>query len=247
MSWVAVAIGGGTALTKGIQANQSKQRQKGYIEDSYRRASQGLDIAQRGARESGAESLNARGLAQDGSVTASPIHTAMIGGLMKSLSNPNTIGGQVQSDAGVQMGLERQDLDTQHTRAQRENKVEYENALLGAGVSGVETGIGVHGAIADWQASKKIPTPGGGGGGSGGPPMLPPPTPTLVPPSSNPVGDISFTPQRSSIHAALLSAASYDGIHPNDPLGEPTSKTYTGYRPPKLAEPGQSNASFTAG
>lgn len=248
MAWVSVAIGAGTAVARAIGANQTKQRNKGYINDAYRRQSQQLDITQAGAREDSAESLNARGLAQGGSVTASPIHAAMIDGLMRATGAPNTIGGQVQSNAGVQMGLERTDLDTQHSRALTANKVGYTNALIDAGVSGIGAGENVHSAMSDYAAAHpstgtspvdaatgaKADAISSGLSPLAGPSYIPAAAPT---PGFN----------RAAVHSLMLSATSFDRIHPNNPLGDETSSWYTGAKAPKLADPSQSNASFTVG
>jgi hypothetical protein len=241
-----VAALGAGALRAGIGAitgNQRKQRNKGYINDAYRRSSQELDTRQRGARQSLAESANARGLAQGGDISASPIHTAMRAGLMKASGSPSTIGGQVASDANVQMGLERQDLDQQHDRALKENKAEYVDTLLGSAASGVQTGMNVYGAGKDLGA--------GGGGVTGAPPVDGTPNLDI---GAAPT-DAAYTPSarlpkldRNAIHASMLSATSYDGVHPNDPLGETTSAWST--HPPqqnRLAVPGEANASFNAG
>lgn len=246
MAWVSVAIGAGTAVAKAIGANQTKQRNKGYINDAYRRQSQQLDITQAGAREDSAESLNARGLAQGGSVTASPIHAAMIDGLMRATGAPNTIGGQVQSNAGVQMALERTDLDTQHSRALKANKVGYTNALIDAGVSGIGAGENVHSAMSDYAAARPSTGPGSGDAATGA-------AADAISSGLSPLPGPSYTPaaapavDRSAVHSALLSATSFDGVHPNNPLGDETSSWYTGAKAPKLADPSQSNASFTVG
>lgn len=239
-----IIAGGVRAGIGAISANQTKQRNKGFINANYRVAKQRLDREQGTARQGIAESLNARGLAQGGDVSASPIHAAMVqdshkekrtvavptgvpGGMRSReievnvndgdpqmrASGPNatTLGGQEVRDANEEMGLEQFDLEQQRDQALAGNKSDYNNALLGAGVSGVQTGIGVYGAGKDFQAMQT-----------------------------------AKAADRSKIHAMMLSGSAYDGVHPNDPLGEPTSAWSTQPRSPKLASPGQENASFNA-
>lgn len=242
MAWVAVAIGGGTAIAKAISANQSKQRTKGYINDEYRTASQKLDIEQRGARQSIAESANSRGLGQAGSVSASPIRATMVDGLMRSTGRPNTIGGQEAADAGVQMGLESKDLNTQHDRALKQNKTNYANALLDAGVSGVNAGVSAYGAEQDLKAMRDP-----GASGFSGDQVA-----SALDAAGQPLAGASFTPtaapklDRSAIHSAMLSATSFSGVHPNDPLGDPTSAWST-HPKTRLAGGDETNASFNVG
>lgn len=192
----AMAAGGLRAGIGAIQGNQKKQRNKGYINAAHRTAKQRLDTDQGEARQGIAESLNARGLAQQGTVNASPIHTAMVGEKMTASGSPVTIGQQQVSNANEEMGLEQQDLTQQKDRALKENKAEYMNALLQSGVSGIQTGIDVYSAGKAMQAGK-----GGAGGAGGAAPLA----------------------SRSKIHDTMLSSMSYDGVNPIDPLGSSTS------------------------
>lgn len=228
---IAAAIAAGT-LRAGIGAitgNQRSQRNKGYINAAHRTAKQRLDTDQAGARQGIAEQLNARGLAQGGGVSASPIHTAMVGERMvanpaariatkdgaappaQPSGAPATIGEQVVSDANVEMGLEQQDLEQQKEQALTENKAERNNAYLGSAVAGVQTGMSVYGAGKDLQTARS-----------------------------------ASAARRSKIHETLLSGMGYDGVNPVDPLGAPSSAWSTQPRS-IIADPNQSNASFNVG
>lgn len=68
------AVAGG--LWKAISGNQQKQRNKGYIHDSYVMAKQSLGVRQGQVRQSTTESLNRRGLGAG----LSPLHRAIAGG-----------------------------------------------------------------------------------------------------------------------------------------------------------------------
>jgi hypothetical protein len=68
------ALAVGNAIYKGISGNQTKQRNKGYIEGNYQMAKQSLQKRQSDIRQSTNEQLAARGLAQGG---LSPIARAM--------------------------------------------------------------------------------------------------------------------------------------------------------------------------
>ncbi len=254
MSWIvaAVSVGALTAGGKAIEANQAKQKNKGYIADAYRTASQKLNLEHAGARESEAEGANARGLANDGAVTANPIPTAMVNGLMTATGPaPTTIGGQERADAEVQMGLETKDLSQQDTRANQENASQYTNALIGAGESGIQAGESVYTGGTDFAAGRNAAAAadaarattaaiGAGNAPLASPTFTPTAAPTAAPPTSPDVSSAS-----NPIHDSLLSGMSWGGIHPNLPLGSPSSAWYTGSKP-KIAQPGETAGAFNA-
>jgi hypothetical protein len=142
MSWVATAIAGSAIIggvAKGVQGNQDKQRNKGFIDANYRLASDRLNTQQRGVRQDTAESLAARGL--------SPVAGAMMSG-----STPHTLGAQQTADTEHELGLERQDLNNQHDQALKTNQAQYDNTLLGAGVGAVTGTMQAYGAHQDMNA-----------------------------------------------------------------------------------------------
>jgi hypothetical protein len=243
MSWVvASVVGGGTAILKAVQANQTKEKNKGYISQADREAQQKMNVSQAYAREGGAESANARGLAQGGAVTANPITTAIdANGMVKATGTPTTIGGQDQSNMGTQMGLEQRDLTNQYTRAMHENQDTYNESLINAGVGGVETAIGVRNASGDKQAGDQATLAGKVAAGVTA--NMNAPTPSVAPPTatlSSP--DVSSSASENPIHTEMLNKFSAFGVNPTSPLSSGAWST----RPPKLASPGQSAASFTA-
>lgn len=211
---IAAAMGVRAAVGA-VQANQQKQRNKGFVNANYRVGKERLDRSQRVARQDIAESLNARGLAQGGSVSASPIHAAMTAtgdtSQVTSAGPASTIGEADVRDSNEEMSLEQQDLGQQRDQAIKSGKAQYNNDLVGSGVAALNTGMEVYSAGKDIQASRA-----------------------------------SAAASRSKIHATMLSGAAYDGVHPNDPLGEPTSAWSTHPRTPKIADPMQSNGSFNA-
>jgi hypothetical protein len=146
------ALAVGNAIYKGISGNQTKQRNKGYIEGNYQMAKQSLQKRQSDIRQSTNEQLAARGLAQGG---LSPIARAMAansgtypdrpgvisqndrvppGGLG---GTPHTLGEQQQSDNDEQFRLEQVDVEQQREKAERENKADYIDTLVNAGTSGI--------------------------------------------------------------------------------------------------------------
>lgn len=151
---IAAALGVGRAIYGAVDGNQKKQRNKGYIEDSYRTAKQRLGLKQAAGRQDAAEALGARGLTSGGDVNASPIQTAMMNGQMTAQgAAPHTIGAQLASDNAVQMGLESQDLEQQHSQAERENKANYTNTLIGSVLNGAQDAMGVYNAGKELGAS----------------------------------------------------------------------------------------------
>lgn len=221
---IAAAIAAGTirAGVGAIQANQQKQRTKGFVNANYRLAKDRLDRSQGAARQGIAESLNERGLAQGGGVSASPIHAAMVekGHERTQMTAQgagavaSTIGEAETRDANEEMALEQTDLTQQRDQALTQNKADYNNALLNSGVAGVQTGMSVYGAGKDLGAMNAAK------------------------------GTATASMDRSKIHSMMLSGSAYDGVHPNDPLGDPTSAWSTQPRGSKLADPMQSNGSF---
>jgi hypothetical protein len=160
MSWVVTAIAGTTAVVGAVDANQKKQRNKGYISDAYQNSRQRLDLKHEYGRQDAAESLGARGLTSGGDVNASPIATAMVGGKMTAQGEaPHTLGAQVTSDNAVQMGLESTDLENQRGRSEQENNAQYTSSLIGSALNGVQMGVGAYGARQDLAAMKGMDTP----------------------------------------------------------------------------------------
>lgn len=140
----AYAVGKG--LYGAVNANQTKQRNKGYIEDAYRGALQRQSVHDQDVRQGTAESLNARGLtagAYDG------------GG--------GTLGSRAASDVERELGFEHHDLDAAHTRARNENQADYVNNLVGAATGTAE---GIMSAYSAGQTMKATKALGGGAAAS---------------------------------------------------------------------------------
>jgi hypothetical protein len=143
MAWVAAAVGAvslGGGIYGAISGNQNKQRNKGYISDNYRLASQALDTHQANTAQGTAESLNARGL--------SPIQSAM-----GATGAPTTLGGQVQANEQKQFGLERKDLTQQKDAALNQNNVQGTNSIISSIVGGVGGALSAYGAHQDLSSS----------------------------------------------------------------------------------------------
>lgn len=153
MSWVAVAIAGAATVYGAVDANQKKQKNKGYITDSFQTAQQRLALKQRAGRDDAASALAERGLTGGGDVTASPIAAAMTSGTMQAQGGtPHTLGAQITSDNAAQMGLETQDLEQQKTKAEHDNYDQYRGAVINSAVQGISTGMNVSSAIGQMRA-----------------------------------------------------------------------------------------------
>lgn len=159
MSWIATSIAAAATIGGAIDANQKKQRNKGYIADAYTSSKQRLALQQTAGRQASAEALGARGLTSGGDVNTSPIATAMVGGEMTATgATPHTLGAQQASDNAVQMGLETKDLEQQRGQAEAENKAQYTSSLIGGALNGVNMAVGLHGAGQEIGAIKE-PSP----------------------------------------------------------------------------------------
>jgi hypothetical protein len=149
---------GAYAVGKGIygavNANQIKQRNKGYIEDAYRGAVQRQNVHETDVRQNTAESLNARGLLSGGpqftQTSPSLTQSAYAGG------TPTTLGGQQEADTNRELALERHDLDAAHTRATNENKADYLNALVSAGTNTAQGIMSAYGTSQTMAATSAL-------------------------------------------------------------------------------------------
>lgn len=207
-----LAAMGARSLIGGIMGNQTKQRNKGYINANYRMAKEQLGVSQGLGRQNIAEDLNRRGI--------SPVAQAMVGGV------PDTLGGQVQSDAEHQFGLERQDLETKHNYALATNNADYMNSLVGSVASGATTAMQLAGASADMGAAQ------GGAAASSAP---------------SPVASAMMSGGDVSPDVTHIGMGGVDAI---DPLGNPASSWYSGGRGGKMTMSGAglTNSDFnTAG
>lgn len=155
MSWVAVAVGVGTAATKGVQANQERQRQKGVIGKAFGIAGQRQKLAQTDVRTSQDESLGRRGLTQGGGVSdAGPV-----GLKTPSVTGAHTLGEQANADLGREQSLEAQDLEAKRSASLSDINAAANEAEVGGVASGIGTGFELAGAL----HSNVTTTPGNAG------------------------------------------------------------------------------------
>lgn len=140
------ALSIGKGIYGAIQANQQKQRNKGYINDAYRSGVQRMETRQGDVRQSTSESLNARGLLGGG---VSPIHKLMAGG---STVDATDLGSQRMATNESEFGLERHDLDAQHERDLNENKAAAVNAQIGSIAGGIQGAISAYSTGQDMKA-----------------------------------------------------------------------------------------------
>lgn len=142
MSWVAVAVGLGTAAVGGVQANQERQRSKGVIGKAFGIASERLKLRQGDVRQDTGESLGARGLTQGGG------GRDLAAGTMTSL--------------GKEQGLETADLN-----ARKDSELSTVNAnanagIVGSVVRGIGTGVDLGNALHPGAEANRYPGSFGG-------------------------------------------------------------------------------------
>lgn len=164
----ALAAGAGRAIVGGVMANQTKQRNKGYISAQFRAQSERMNVHHGDIRQSTNEDLNRRGLVGSNADVA-PSHEAIMGytpeqdrenmrrmrkggqtllgpSVLQAASGaPSTLGGNVQKQLGHEFGLDRKELSDARDRALNENKADYLNAIVGAIGSGAQTATSVYG------------------------------------------------------------------------------------------------------
>lgn len=201
MSWIAVAIGGTAVaggVYKAVSGNQRSQRNKGYIEENYQMSKKRLGRQQEDVRQATTEGLIQRGLAQGG---LTPIQRAMAGGgaapqkwdgkggvmgIGKNAAanqnathevaaayagTPHTLGEQLQVDNDEQFRLEQVDLEQKRGQAERENRADYLDTLVDAGLGTAQGIAGAFGARADIKGiqQSRSETANGSQVGIGGP------------------------------------------------------------------------------
>lgn len=214
---VMAALGVGKSIYGAIEANQVKQRNKGYINDAYRTASARMSQQQATGSEENLESLNARGMVSGG---VRPIHAAMVNGT----SNATDLAGQSQANLEREYGLDRHALDAAHTQALNENKADALNAQIGA----ISSGIGsVASAYGSGQEMAALNAAGGSGASS--------------------AAGTAASANQSPIASAMLSGSAFEGIHPVDPLGDPTSAWHMPGSTGTTIGDGQANYGFNTG
>jgi hypothetical protein len=172
-------LGALEGLAGGIEANQTRQKQKGIIGKAFTIAKQRQAISQTDQRQSTAEGAVARGLTSGGGVTTGGPASLTTPGV----SGANTLGGQIGQDLGREQSLEVQD-----TNAQEQAALSGVNAQANAGEIGAAAS-GVGGALSGVAAGQEYNAWGGihpvqpfGIGGGGG-------TPTPTTSSFNVFGD----------------------------------------------------------
>lgn len=232
MSWIAAAMTAtavGGAVWKGVQANQTSQRNKGYINDAYRTAQARMQTQQAQGTEANQESLNQRGLL--GAV--GPIRAAITSGVGAGTTPGATdLAGASQSNLAGEYALDRKSLDAQHTQDLNENKAARDNAEIGAGIQGIQ------GIASGVSAAQGVPSPGAGSADVSGIANQP------LPGVASPIP--SASPMMSPIRSALLTGGSAFGVHPTDPLNDAMSSMHTphGFT---IDGTGMSNSSFNSG
>lgn len=155
MSWVAVAIGIGTTAAGAISANQQRQRAKGQIGKAYAAGRARLDLRQGDTRQSFAEDLTARGLANAGDVTVGR-SVSPEGGSGGSpairLGGARTLGEQQSVDLRREQQLEQTAMRDEKDASVANVNAQTDQAMVNAGIQGISAGISAKGAAHELSA-----------------------------------------------------------------------------------------------
>ena len=152
-------------------ANQGRQKNKGIIGKAYALGRQRLNLSQQDTRESQAESLGARGLAQGGNVRdMGPVSPTMgpkgeAGAAPVSVGGAHDLGGQATLDEQREQQLEQTGLSNQAQSAYAANDAN-------ANTSELNSAIAAGGDIASAFANKPAPNVSGGPSASATPASL---------------------------------------------------------------------------
>lgn len=157
MSWVAVAVGLGSAAVGGVSANQERQRKKGIVGKAFGIAEQRQRLRQQDVRQSIGESLGARGLAAGGAVR----DTGAVSGVTPSVAGAHDLGGQQMADLAREQSLEVQDTAARKNSELSNVNAEANSSMIGAAVNGISTAVGLKSSLNESAAAG---TPGVGSG-----------------------------------------------------------------------------------
>lgn len=138
LGWTIAGLDVAKGVYDGVEANQTRQRNKGYINDAYRTASARMEQQQRYGAQGNAEALNARGLV---SGSLSPIKAAMVNG---SGTGATDLAGQSQGELLREYALDKHSLDSAHTQALNDNNATAMNGEIGGiaeGIGGIASGV----------------------------------------------------------------------------------------------------------
>lgn len=178
-------VGAGIGVLGGIAgavgANQRSQKNKGLINAAYTRGRQRLNLNQADERQSSAERLGARGLAQGGSVRLGGIArpaafragyngTGPINELSKrftglgydpgtgtNVTGAHSLGEQYTADQGREQTLEQQDMATERDNALKANNDERTNAYVNAAIGGVSSAVNGYNAVSAYNDAYQKP------------------------------------------------------------------------------------------
>lgn len=151
MSWIAVAVGGGSAIAGIVQTNANRQRQKGIIGKAYDTAQARMSISQTDTREQVGESAGQRGLTQTGSVTlGNPVGP----GATPGVGGAHDLGGQQTLDLAREQTIEQSGLKNESAADLSNVNEEANQGMIGAAAGGVQTGFGVEGAMNEAAAMR---------------------------------------------------------------------------------------------
>lgn len=154
MTWVLAGVAAAGAITSGVEANQTRQRNKGIISKAYQLGQQRLNLTQGDTRESQAESLGARGLAGSGTVNDPGSIGPQTGAAPLSVGGAHDLGGQAVADERREQQLEQTGLKQESQNDLTENNAAADSAEIGAGI---KVAGDVAGGIAGKKPSNTIP------------------------------------------------------------------------------------------
>lgn len=235
----AIGLGAGRALYGMSRARQRSRQAKGVINQAYGVAATDLANRQSDIRQSGNESLNARGVLQSGAVggPVSPIGQALSGKTdwtekggkqhlnrtreqgfytasgANSLGTSNTLSGGENRIMTDEFYRERSALNERKSQALDSVKSDTKDAYLNSIVGGINTGLSVYGM---------------GSGVSS--------EPTGQPGPDNTQTGASGIPTTAS--GPMPPVTGYAGL--------PANPSFS-IAPPNIGQPGQSNATFNVG
>lgn len=152
---IAAAIGAG-AVRAGVgllQGRNGTRRKRNRINDAYTFGHERQNVMQQDVRQSAAEGIASRGLAQGGDIQIGGAVAPNPGGDVYNVSGAHTLGGQQQADLHREQSLEQNDLLRQRDNAVSDVEAEGTQNAVNSIASGISTatqvaGMGGGGGIA---------------------------------------------------------------------------------------------------
>lgn len=139
----AIASGGARAGVGLLQGRNETRRKRNRINDAYTFGHERQNVMQQDVRQSAAEGIASRGLAQGGDIQIGGAVAPNPGGDIYNVGGAHTLGGQQQADLHREQSIEQNDLLRQRDNAVSDVEAEGQQGAINSIASGIAAGTSV--------------------------------------------------------------------------------------------------------